>query len=95
MTAVWGAVENVMDSMGLMQGSLAPVKRAAVFGGLGYLGVMAIRPDSMFYENGEPRPWKYSQMGSDFDGSGTGSHSTVFPYWGVPLVTAAIGGLVI
>jgi hypothetical protein len=92
MTAVWGAVENVMDSMGLMSGTLAPAKRAVVGAGLGYMAVMAVRPSSMFYDDGQPRPWSYSQTGSDYDGSGTGAHSTAVPYWSVPLAGAFLLG---
>jgi hypothetical protein len=95
MASVYAAVENVFDSLGMMQGTLAPVKRAVFGAGVGYVLVKAIQPASMFYEDGTPRPWAWSQTGANYDGSGTGQHSAVVPYWAVPAAGAAIGGLFI
>lgn len=95
MAAIYGAVEGAFSGIGMMHGTLAPVKRAVFGGAVGYVLVKAIQPASMYYEGGEPRPWSFSQLGSDYDGSGTGQHSTWLPWWSVPAAGAAIGGLFI
>jgi hypothetical protein len=95
MSAVWAAAEGVMDSMGMMRGNLAIAKRALFGAGVGYLAVQAVRPSAMYYDNGEPRPWSFSQTGSNYDGSGTGQHSATVPWWSVPLGTAIVFSQVI
>lgn len=90
MAGAIAAVEGVMDSMGMMSGGPeAYLKRAAFGAALGTGVVFAIRPSSMFYDDGTPRPFSFSQTGANYDGSGTGQHSTSIPWWSVPLGTAA------
>lgn len=90
MSAVYGAIENAFDGLGLMRGPMASAKRAIVGAGVGYVVVQAVRPSLMYYDDGTPRPWSFSQMGADYDGNGTGQHSTPVPWWSVPLGTAFV-----
>ncbi len=53
---VWGSIEGVYDSLGLMEGSAAPAKRMIATGALAAGIVYAIRPKSAFDKEG-PRPW--------------------------------------
>lgn len=95
MAAIYRPIEGVFDSLGMMSGTLAPVKRAALGAGVGFVLVKAVQPSSMYYEDGTPRPWAFSQVGANYDGSGTGQHSALVPWWAVPAAGAAIGGLFI
>jgi len=51
-------MERIFDSMGMMEGSLAPMKRAAVGVALGYAIAYGTHPAVAFDEKTfKPRPW--------------------------------------
>lgn len=66
-------LESVMDSLGLMRGSTAPLKRAIVGAGVGAGIVYGIKPAIMFDDNGEPRPWAVTNPDA--------ANATMVPFW--------------
>lgn len=75
-------LESMMDSLGLMQGSMAPLKRAALGTALGAALVWGIRPTAVFKADGKTfRPFKLTSGDKD---------ATWTPWW---LVAGAPGVL--
>lgn len=95
MAGAYGAVENVLDSMGMMRGDLAPAKRALFGAGVGYLVVETFRPSIMYYDDGTARPWSFSTAGSTADNHTGQQHSTPIPWWTGPAVGAFVFGQMI
>jgi hypothetical protein len=82
-----GRAEQFFDAVpGAMRGPQAPVVRMAIGGLVGYALVTATAPLNtyMYYEDGTPKPFVFSQEGAN---SGP-ENSVLFPYWTVP---AALG----
>ncbi len=90
MAAVYGAVEGVMDSMGMMRGSSAYAKRAAFGAVVGYAVVETVRPSIMYYDDGTARPWSFSSFGATVDNNTKQQHSTWLPWWSGPLAGAVV-----
>jgi len=90
MAAVYGAVENVMDSMGMMRGDMAYPKRALFGAAVGYAAVETFRPSIMYYDDGTARPWSFSAMGATIDNQSKQQHSTWLPWWSGPLAGAVV-----
>ncbi len=84
-SAVIEPIERIFDSLGLMTGTMAPMKRAlvgaAVVGGF----VWIWKPDFMFNENGTPK-----QFGTDGQ-----ANETLFPWWAASLTGAVVFGVLI
>jgi len=81
-------VEHVMDSIGLMQGSLAPLKRTMVGLGIGYGFATFVQPSFAYLPDGTPRPWILTAAAGD-------KTATYFPSWMVIGAPAVILGLMI
>ena len=79
-------IESVFDSMGMMRSPYSPLMRGAVLGGVGAVGVYALRPSIFFLPNGQPRPWSFTSQSEE---------AVAVPWWSVPALGFAIGGLFI
>ncbi len=90
MSAVYGAVEGVMDSMGMMRGDMAYPKRALFGAAVGYAAVETFRPSIMYYDDGTARPWSFSTFGQTMDNNTKQQHSTYVPWWFGPLGGAIV-----
>ena len=66
--SLYDKVESVLP----MQGPLAPLYRAAIGAGLGYLVIAAIRPSFSYNNDGSPRPW--AVVPELYDGKGAPTH---------------------
>jgi hypothetical protein len=80
---VWGSIEGVYDSLGLMEGSTAPAKRMIFTGGLASGVVYAIKPSSAFDSRGA-RPWILTSPGDP--------RATTSPWWIWAVAGAIFGG---
>lgn len=58
MSIIIDPLENMFDSMGMMEGASAPLKRAAFGAAVGYGITYTWHPAVAFDEGGKPRPWK-------------------------------------
>jgi len=73
-------LESAMDSMGMMQGPMAPLKRAAFGTAIGAAVVWGVRPSAVFKKDGKTfRPFALTSGDKD---------ATWTPWW---LVAAAPG----
>jgi len=81
------AIERAFDGLGMMQGSLAPIKRAAFGAGLGYIIGEAIRPSWSHTSSGAHRPWLYL--------SGDNASGTLLPWWTLPVAGAFVCAVLI
>lgn len=83
--AIITPIENVFDSLGMMDGSMSPVYRALFGFTVGTGAMYAIRPSISFDQNGSPRPWSYvrNQPGV----------STALPWWLPGAVLAILSGV--
>jgi hypothetical protein len=86
---IYDPIERAFDSVGLMSGTMAPLKRFVVVGlGAAFL-VYYLQPTSMF-QAGTPRPWSVVTSGD------TGQlRPTRTPWFGVPLIAAFAAGFLI
>lgn len=86
--AILDPVEEIFDSVGLMQGEMAPLLRAGVGAGLGWALTYGLQPQFMF-KDGKPRPWAVTAKVEDV------KDSTYFPAWlGISLPAFVFGALV-
>lgn len=81
-------LENAFDAVGAMEGTLAPLKRAAIGGGIGYLLAYGLKPAVAFDNDGNERPWIFGENGDSKD-------ATYLPAWGIAVIPAAISSLFI
>lgn len=65
-------IESALDSVGLMQGTAAPVKRAVVGVGIGAAITFGAQPSIAFDDEGNVRPW--AMMSDD-------ENATQLPWW--------------
>lgn len=79
-------IESVMDSMGLMQGDLAPAKRTIVGASIGAAAVFTIKPSISFNSDGSIRPW--SMMSEE-------ANATSVPWWVFTAFPAFVLGVLI
>lgn len=76
-------LENAFDAVGAMQGQLAPLKRAAIGGAVGYAIVQIWQPSIAFDGSGKPL---------EFGGE---EGQTYFPVWMFAAIPALIAGVLI
>lgn len=91
---ILGRAEQFFDAVpGGMRGPQAPVVRMAVGGLIGYGLVTASAPynSMMYFSDGTPKPWRFSQEGANAGGE----NSAIVPYWAVPLGLGVASGLLI
>lgn len=81
-------LEDVLDSVGLMEGSMAPLKRTAVGAVIGYVGVTVIQPSFCYDDAGKPYEWRLTSKKDPVE-------TTMVPYWMVAAVPAFILGFLI
>lgn len=79
--SIYDKVESVLP----MEGAMAPLYRAAIGAGLGYLVIAAIRPSFSYNTDGSPRPW--AVLPELYEGKGQPTHLPflVGPFAGVLL----------
>lgn len=79
-------IESVLDSVGLMEGQLAPLKRATVGAVIGAGLVFVIKPKLAFTTDGNLRPW--AAVSDD-------PTATTIPWWAMVAVPVVILGILI
>jgi hypothetical protein len=84
--AVLEPIESVLDTVGLMEGSLAPLKRTLVGAGIGAVIAFGIQPRLCFNSDGSLRPWSLT---SD------AANATPIPWWMLMSFPAVILGVLI
>ena len=73
MSAILDKFYDAAESVLPMEGTMAPLWRAAIGGVLGYLVIAAIRPSFAYNDvDGSPRPW--AVMPEMFPGRGAPTH---------------------
>lgn len=82
-------IEDSLDSVGLMQGEFAPLKRAVLGGAVGYAAVAMAKPSWAYDKDGNPYPWRFTSK--DLPSSQT----TLMPYWLTALIPAFALGVLI
>jgi hypothetical protein len=82
-------LETVFDSVGMMQGDSAPLKRAAVGAALGYGINYFLKPSFAYDARGQPKQFYFTADDKEK------SNSTYFPYWAVVALPAIIFGVLI
>jgi len=85
--AIYEPLENLFDSVGMMQGEAAPLMRAGVGAALGYGVAYGLKPGFAFDENGNAKVWKLTNPDS--------SDSTWVPAWMVVAFPAVLFGVLI
>ena len=90
-------IENVFDSMGMMQGDLAPVKRAAVGAAIGYALAYGLQPKFAFMPDPNGSKKKVPKL---FTPSATkeqiaAKQTTYFPAWAIVAAPAIIFSVLI
>lgn len=83
-------IENGFDAIGLLRGSNAPVKRAALGALVGSCIVTLARPKAMFV-NGVPRPWSLITKNPEK----SNIEPTPVPWFFVPAALALAAGVLI
>jgi len=88
-------IERGFDAIGMMQGELAPVKRAAVGAGIGYAIAYGMKPGFAFMPDPSdptkkiPRPFTGTAKKSEMQ------QSTYFPAWAIVAAPAVIFSVLI
>jgi hypothetical protein len=82
-------IERGLDSIGLMQGSMAPLKRTAVGGAIGYAYAFGMKPAFAFNKDGSPKEWSLTASTKD------SGKTTLFPWWAIVATPAIILGVLI
>ena len=82
-------LESVFDSVGAMQGELAPVKRMAIGAAVGYAIAYGVKPSVAFDEHGVPRPFAGTATAGQKD------NATWLPYWAIIGIPAVVFGVFI
>lgn len=83
-------IEKVFDSVGMMQGDMAPLKRAATGAAIGAAIVYGLQPDFLYD--------KVNKKYKVFAGTATkdeAADATWFPWWAVIGIPAAVFGVLI
>lgn len=83
-------IENAFDAIGLLRGSNAAVKRAALGALVGTAGITLARPSAMFV-NGVPRPWSLITKNPEKSNIAP----TPVPWFFVPAALAFAAGVMI
>lgn len=92
---VYDFIERFLDSLGLMTGELAVVKRMVFGAGVGTGLVWLIKPAIMFDRNtGVARPWTYFQA-KDENQNNNKLDPTMFPWFVAPIIGAFVLGVLI
>lgn len=86
--AILEPLENIFDSLGMMQGDSDPLKRAAVGGVIGYGLAYGLKPQWAF-EGDKPRPWKVTAPDDQQ------KEATWFPAWAIAALPAFVFGVMI
>lgn len=90
-------IEGVFDSMGMMQGDLAPVKRAAVGAAIGYAIAYGLKPKSAFMTDPtDPKkkiPKVFTPMATKDQVAN--KQTTYFPVWAIVAAPAIIFSVLI
>lgn len=84
--AILEPVEHVLDTVGLMQGTFAPLKRTLVGAGIGAVIAFGFQPRLCFNDDGSLRPWSLT---SD------ATNATPIPWWMLVSFPAVILGVLI
>jgi len=87
--AIYKPLEGGFDSIGLMRGPMAPLKRFVAVGVVAAFAVYYLQPASMF-QSGTPRPWSVITSGQVGQLKPTRS-----PWFAVPLLAAFGAGFLI
>lgn len=97
MSSAFSSAENFFDSMGMMRGNTAAIKRGVFGAAVGYVAMQAVRPSFAYYADGTPRPWSISQTAADLDAdpSADGQHGTALPWWTGPAAGAFVCSVLI
>ncbi len=83
-------LENALDSVGLMQGEMAPLKRTALGAAIGF-GVMGLwKPSWAYGSDHKPYPWSVTAPKDT-----PADKKTKVPYWMAALVPAVVLGVLI
>lgn len=82
-------IEDALDSVGLMQGPLAPLKRTLVGGAIGYFVVTTAQPAFAYTKDGEPKEWAITSKNE------TPGATTMVPWWMAAAVPAFVMGVLI
>jgi hypothetical protein len=89
-SAILDPIENAFDSMGMMQGEMAPLKRAAFGAAVGYVLSYGIKPGFAFDKTTKkPKEWYFTAAEADK------KNSTYVPAWAVVAIPAVIFGVLI
>ena len=87
--AILDPAEDFFDAIGLMGPSeAAPLMRAAVGAGLGYVVAYTFQP-GLAFKDGKPRPWKVTADAADQ------AEATWFPAWAIMGLPAFVFGAMI
>lgn len=96
MAQAWNSLEAGMYQLGFMEGYGGMAKRAVLGAAVGAGVVWAVRPASMFFADGTPRPWSLTESGKGMDKAvaynnpGGGQASTAVPWLAGPAVGAFV-----
>lgn len=82
-------IEDALDSIGLMEGEAAPLKRAAVGAGIGYLFAVLVKPGFAYTADGKARPFALNASAADQ------ASATYFPVGAIVAIPAFILGVLI
>ena len=82
--AIMDPIEEIFDSVGLMQGDSAPLKRAAVGALLGYAIAYGLKPSFAFNDDDSAKP--FAGTASDADQA----NSTWFPAYAIVALPAIV-----
>lgn len=82
-------IEDALDSVGLMQGDLAPLKRTLVGGAIGYFVVTTMQPTWAYTKDGKPKEWAITSTSEVPDAT------TMVPWWMAAAVPAFVMGVLI
>lgn len=92
---IYDALEGFFDSLGLMTGELAVVKRMVFGAGVAMGIVWLMKPAIMFDKNtGVARPWTYFQS-KDENQNNNKLEPTSFPWFVAPIIGAFVLGVLI
>ncbi len=86
MASIIDTIEDVFDSLGLMEGDLTEMmlKRGAVGFILGGFIITWWKPAFAYRENGEARPWRLTSQEDD---------AVLFPWWSYGAIIAIVFSL--
>lgn len=92
---IYDALESFFDSLGLMTGELAIIKRMVFGAGVATGIAWLVKPAIMFDKNtGVARPWTYFQS-KDENQNNNKLEPTSFPWFVAPIIGAFVLGVLI